>query len=269
MFRYASCRDWLEQELERRCSRNNQYSLRAFARDAGLSVSGLSQILSGKQGVSAERVVALADKLGATVDEIRYLRDLAASQYARSRKARELASARLEQPTPAEGQALALDAFRVVADWHHFAILELALVKGFKREPQWMSARLGISKPQVTRAIARLVRLGLLEETSSGSLRPTADFTFTPSGVPSDAIRHFHTQVLEKALSSLHTQPVEDRDFSSTMLAIRKKDLPEAQRRLRKMRREFCARLAASSDKDEVYCLSMQFFKVSEMEKHL
>src|SRR2546430_13739191 len=42
----------LRKELESRCRTSPRYSLRAFARDLKISPSRLSEILSGKQGLS-------------------------------------------------------------------------------------------------------------------------------------------------------------------------------------------------------------------------
>ncbi len=52
-------RDYLRRELEQRVQQDPRYSLNRFARDLDLAPSRLSEVLSGKQGLSraiAERI---------------------------------------------------------------------------------------------------------------------------------------------------------------------------------------------------------------------
>lgn len=49
-------RDYLKKELEKRQKKNKRYSLRAYARDLGVSVTALSQLLSGKRDLSGENL---------------------------------------------------------------------------------------------------------------------------------------------------------------------------------------------------------------------
>jgi hypothetical protein len=60
----GSYRDLLKRELESRCGRNPRYSLRAFAKDLGLSAPRLSHVLNGRFGLSRAAAEAIADKLG-------------------------------------------------------------------------------------------------------------------------------------------------------------------------------------------------------------
>ena len=50
---------YLQEELALRKARRPQYSLRAFARDLGMSPSALSEFLAGQQGMSKDRAVGI------------------------------------------------------------------------------------------------------------------------------------------------------------------------------------------------------------------
>ena len=118
----------------------------------------------------------------------------------------------------------------------------------------------------VTAAVERMKRLELLEE-KNGKLTPTDGFTASPDGIPSEAIKKFHAQILEKALTAVREQTVEERDFSSVILAVDKQDLPKAKERIKNFRREFDAEFGKAKKKDEVYCLGVQFFRLQEKQK--
>lgn len=59
----AHYREILKEELVRRQTRNPGYSQRAFARDLGIRSNRLSEILRGKQGISPQLAVTVAERL--------------------------------------------------------------------------------------------------------------------------------------------------------------------------------------------------------------
>lgn len=257
-------RDMLLQELEKRCRRNPQYSMRSFARDLSISPSRLSDVLKGRYGLSRVAAEQIAKKMEWEPLRRTYFCDLVASRHSRSDTQKKEAQKRLKRLyRDLHAQQLSLDAFQLISDWYHYAILELTLTENFQSDTEWISQRLAVDQHLIESAIQRLLRLGLLEKTNR-TLRATAASTFTPSGIPSEAIRKNHRQILRKAEAALETQSVQERDFSSVVLAVRKKDLPEAQEAIKAFRRQFDAQFSQATPKDEVYCLAVQFFNLTQ-----
>lgn len=245
--------------------RDSRYSLRAFARELKLSPSRLSEILSGKQGLSRNAARSIATQLGYGTKEIDLFCDLVDSQHARAKVNRELAKIRLDKrKSDPEHLLLREDTFKLIADWHHFAILQLTELKGFKSDPQWIANALGVTLLDVTDALRRLERLGMIES-HRGRIRATQSTTRTTDDVPSEAIRKAHRQILERASLALSTQPVEQREISANIIPMNQKQLEEAKRWLRSFRRRFAQRLAAADEKDRVYCLGIQFFNLTQL----
>src|SRR4051794_24183987 len=89
-------RKFLRLELKSRKQHNLAYSQRAFARDLGIAAHRLSEILQGKQGLSAASGAKIADRLGLSSDEKSYFLDLIRLRHARSNSEKEEAKARLE-----------------------------------------------------------------------------------------------------------------------------------------------------------------------------
>lgn len=257
-------REMLLQELEKRCRRNSQYSLRSFARDLSISPSRLSDVLKGRYGLSRAAAEKIAKKMQWEPIRRTYFCDLVASVHSRSRTQKKEARKRLKRLyRDLHSQQLSLDAFQLISDWYHYAILELTLTEDFQSDTAWISQRLAVNEHLIESAIQRLIRLGLLEK-KNNTLKATAHNTFTPSGIPNEAIRKNHRQILQKAQAALDSQTVDQRDFSSVVLAIRKKDLPEAQEAIKAFRRQFDTQFGQSIPKDEVYCLAIQFFSLSQ-----
>lgn len=266
-------RQWLKREMERRCTKNARYSLRAFARDLELSPSHLSGVFTGRYGLSRQSATKIATRIGLNRSEKELFVESVESQHARSGFARKRATQRLRvlRSGQAQGQTkvreLRLDLFQLISDWFHFAILELTYLKSFRASIPWIARSLGISSLQARASLDRLFRLGLLKK-EPGRWIPSEANTVTGFDIPSKAVRTFHSQILEKAQFALHCQGVEERDFRSTILAIRKDRLEEAKKALEKLHREFGAVISENAPdlqrKNEVYCLSTQFFSLTE-----
>jgi uncharacterized protein (TIGR02147 family) len=257
-------RHFLRRELERRCQVNSRYSLTAFAKDLGLVPSRLSEVFSEKQGLSREAAFKIALKIGLTDEETVIFCDLVEMEHARSAEKRALAKIRLqERSLDFEYSTVEEDSFHIVSDWYHFAIVQLTELRSFRRDPAWISSKLNISRAEAVGGLDRLFRTGILVE-EKGKVKARQEFIATTDNVPSEAIRSFHRQVLEKAASALGTQSPEDRNFSTNYMTIDKSDLPLAKDMLKKFRRKFSKQLdVGSKNKNSVYCLSMQFFALA------
>lgn len=85
----------LRSELAERCKHNPNYSLRAFARDLGIAPSRVSEILSGKQGLSRKAALSIAERLGLSTEEAEAFADLVDCRHCRTLDGRERARRRL------------------------------------------------------------------------------------------------------------------------------------------------------------------------------
>lgn len=260
---HSDFRRYLSDEFEARSLRNPNYSLRAFARDLGLAVSTLTEIKKGKYGLSRARALAVGKKLRLSEEQCAHFLDLITIENSRSALDRELAEERVTSRLKRSVQSISVDSFKVISEWYHLAILELTELENFQPHVEWIARRLEISPIVVDQAIQRLERLGLLEVTSS-SIKATGDFTAVGNGLPSEAIRKFHRQIIEKALAAIDLQNLENREVSSTVFSIQKNDLSEAKRELLKFRRSFAKKFTSTASKDKVYCLAMQFFDLAQ-----
>jgi len=252
----------LKSELESRCQQNGRYSLRAFARDLGLSPSRLSEILNKKQGLSPSAAIGVAEKLGFRGDEKDRFCDLVSSVHARSRQEREAAKLRLKKYSHEdETHELKMDAFKVISDWYHLAILELVSLRWFKNDTRWIGRTLGITEIQADLAIERLIRVKLLEKNGS-KLIALKGPGLIPGGVPSESIKKFHSQILDQAKEAMVVQSIENREFRAAIMAVDKSKLKEAKEEIEKFQHRFCKRMDEASNKDGLYCFAVQFYSL-------
>lgn len=251
----------LQNALESRSAKNPRYSLRSFARDLGISPQRLSDIIRGRYGLSAIQAQVLATRLGLSENDRRRFVCSAEMLHARSPMRRKRAQEEFAL-ADAPISTLTLDAFQVISDWYHYAILELTYLPSFRSDVSWIAKQLDLSPFVVEQAIARLMRLELLEKQADGCLKCTQTHLATPSGVPSEALRKFHRQLLEKAILALETQSVDERDFASVVMTVDRGRLEEAKQDLKLYRREFGQKYGSDPNQNEVYCLGVQFFRL-------
>lgn len=243
---------WLHEELSARKQNNPSYSLRAFSRSLGLSSATLSQIMTGSRPMSLKMASRIAESCGLSPDERKtFLAGLLPS-----------AALHAKQKQLSAYEVLDVDAFHVISDWFHYAILGLCHFKENRASALWISKKLGITQPQARAAFERLRRLGLLR-LEAKQFRQTTRPLVTPPGISSGAVRSFHSQMLDKARVALESLPPSKRYFSNLTLAAD----PRAMSEVSQMIDEFVAAVnekASKQQKKQVFSLAIQWFPISK-----
>ncbi len=121
-----------------------------------------------------------------------------------------------------------------------------------------------VSTLQISAALERMCRLGILEKKKE-TFKPTGSFYVNPLGTPSEAVRNFHKQILQKALLSLSQTSVEARDMGAVILNFDPAQMPKARKVIKDFRIQFENSFNASSEKTKsVYVLSTNLFALSQ-----
>jgi uncharacterized protein (TIGR02147 family) len=262
MIQAPAYRSYLQAELARRCDRNPRYSLRAFSLALGLSPGALSELLSGKRVPSVPAARRILSRLGLEPDREREL--LASVERARAERNPVLkAGARATRPAAAPVAEIDLDAFRIIGDWYHMAILFLTDVEGFQPDPRWISGALGISATEAALAVERLVRLGMLRRHGARLRRAHRDLATSGRDRTTAAHRRHQRQILEKAIHSLENEPLENRSNTGLTFAANPARLPEARRMIEGFQRRLC-RTMQGGRKTALYQLSLAVFPLQK-----
>jgi uncharacterized protein (TIGR02147 family) len=153
----------------------------------------------------------------------------------------------------------------MVSGWYHLAVLELMGTKDFSSQHDWIAHRLGITPFEAEEALGRLERLKFIEKTTDG-YKKSPSFFSTTRNIPSQAIREYQKKILLKAMDAIELQSVQEREISSTTMPIPVSRIPEAQNLITEFRRRLESLLSDPNNKnDEVYCLSIQFFRLTHL----
>ncbi|MEO5666554.1 MAG: DUF4423 domain-containing protein [Bdellovibrionota bacterium] len=259
----ASYREILLGEFKMRVATNSAYSLRAYARDLGLSSSRLSAIMKGHEGLSRQVAEKVSQKIGLSPSMTEHFCDLVDSEHARSEIKRKLARARIEAARFKSEHRLSLDSFQLLSEWQHFALREMVRLKRFRLDFAQLAARLEIEEKLVREAWQRLLRMNLVHQDPVTKAWSTVDDVQSPVGEVSTAIQNYHRQMLDKAHASLSRDPFSQRYFSSIVVPMDPKRISEAGALIREFRRSFESKLPQDTEATDVYCLSLNFFNVT------
>lgn len=267
----TSYRDLIRSVFAERAKRNPRYSLRQFAKQSGLAISSLVEVLNGKKNLSQEKAHSIGRKLGFESAELDYFCTLVQLESAKSPALKIAIQEKLAREFPTRQVFdLEVDHFRTIADWYHLPLLELLEVRGFEFTPKKIAAALGILPEEATNAIHRFERLGLLEKTAEGKYRKTRDRVLVTSAIPNEALRSHHRQMLELTSSLLEKQSPTQRIMRTENIVI----TPGQLERAREIAASFIEQLVALSnaraegttaaESQELYHLGIQFFPIAQ-----
>ncbi len=248
-----SFREFLQDELIKRAKKNSRFSVRAFARQLNIEASSLAQILGGKRNLTDKMCARIGEQLNLNPNKIRSL---------------------MKSSVPFRGdfagfKRMEEDAFRVIADWYYYAILELIRTDSFKGDLKWIARTLGISTAETHSAVERLKRLKYLEIDSAGNWHDRLGSAHNLGNEKTaPAYREHQKQILKKAVSALDDIAYEERVQSSMMLVGDRKRIAEAKRRILNFIEELDEYMKSGETHDEVFALSVSLFPVSKTKTH-
>lgn len=251
-------RKFLAEELERRLAKNPLYSLRAFARDLGISKTHLAEILRGNNQLSLDSAAKFVKKLNlSAVDAINFM-DMVEIESGNSERTRLQAKMRLEA-RHINFRNLEPEEFSPISDWHFMPLMELLTLPLESHSPEYLASRLGVSKEIIEQALQTLLRQNLISQVDSKYV--ITENTTKP--VASHIIRQYYRTNLDVAAQALEKQSIDNRDFSVITFTMSKRKLDLVKERLQQFRRELALELTQDQERDAVYTLSMNFFEAT------
>jgi transcriptional regulator with XRE-family HTH domain len=180
-------------EFERKCEKNSNYSLRAYARDLGVQPATLSHIMRRKRAPSEEFRLKVYSALKLSIDQKQYL-EQNPEDILRFNKGE-------------------MDVFLSLSDWYYDAIIELVRTKGFESQTEYVAKRLGINEEEAGSAIKRLFEMGQLKEAPNKMWIGSNENSITYGGDQTNfALQKLQRQLMEKSIEALETVPKKNRE---------------------------------------------------------
>ena len=128
--------------------------------------------------------------------------------HGRSLSEKRSAQANLRKRRSKVSDRLDTDRFRTIADWYHLAILEVLKIPGCQ-SVRAIATALGLKSLVCQQALNRLVGLGLVKQVEHRFI--CMKDQVVGDGIPSDAVKSYHKQHVEKSLVALQQQNAKKR----------------------------------------------------------
>lgn len=206
----------------------------------------MAQFLKGNQKwkLSPTRALQILDSLGAEDNVRRYFAALTG------------------QPFAMPWKEMAKDHYALLKDWSFFPILH-SFDLNPQPTPEEIARKLNVNVDHIKAAIHFLIEIGALKKNDDGSIVRETTPQKTSDGPPNDVIRNFHKANLEIALKALNTIPADERDFTALTLAGDRAQIEFVKAEIRKLFDRVHALMESTSQSNEVYRLSVNFFPLN------
>lgn len=235
--------------LAKRREKNSKYSLRAFARDLGISPGRVSEMLHGRRLPGRDLMIRIAEALDMSEAEKEDLFRIVRRQ-------------KLVHRESAGARRLAADEYALVADLDCYSLLMLMGTEGFSSDIRWMAGRLGVTTTRIQSILEKLERLQLIRKRGNVYQRIQTRVTSTHE-TPSDVLKESHVNVLKHAIDSLYNVDLEFRDITSITIPADPEKIAQAKNEIRLFRRRM-AKLMSSGHPSEVYNLNIQLVPMTK-----
>lgn len=249
-------------EFERRRKRNHGYSMRAFSRDLSLSPSRLGEILRGKVGLSENRAALISEKLHLSEAGKLMFIDLVQSEHSRSPISRSAAQRRIKDRMQVSYK-VDDDKFSQNPEWQTMALIQLSNIEEIEHSVESYSKLLGLSETQVKEYLQMISDLKI-SEYKEAIWVPRESNVSVGQDKQREAIKKCHDQLLDKAKSALKNDSVDTRDFSSVIFRLNRDQISYFKDKIEAFQRSLMKDLEAMPEKNEVLCLSLQLFKITD-----
>lgn len=249
-------RSTIKAEFEKRRIKMPSYSLRAYARDLGVSTSMLSEVLNFKKNLTRKTAVKIsaALKLSGNIERLFLMSvDLDSPSATQSR---EVILDQIANHT-LRGKVLNIknEEFEYIADYRHLVLLALVSIESFKNDLSWIANKLGVFQHEASSLLKRLFKLDVLRQ-KKGKIE--INYNYIQTDVSTSASRAFHTATLKHTLNSVEAIPTNERDLYTSMFAIDQADFEAMQKDIRIFHDQMYKKYAQKKSANRVYAIQNQ-----------
>lgn len=252
----------LEQSFLLRRAQNQSYSRNAFARDLGIYPSQLSEVFKGRKGLSEDAARKLSKKLKLSEKEERVFILSVKAKHSRLPEVRKSAEKNLQVMSGSEFE-LPKHEYQIVADWLHFAVMELLRIRPTATATD-LTSYFAVEISRVRKVIENLTQAKLIKKQGSG-FRVVDSTVFAPRGIPSPAKRLHHLKLLKVASGAYLKQDFDQRDFMSQIISVDSKRIKEAKKLINEFHKRMNSLLSSDrTKKSAVYVFSTQLYSLHQ-----
>jgi uncharacterized protein (TIGR02147 family) len=196
----------ISKAFEHKKQSNSQYSMRALARDMGISVTYVSKVLSGKNVPSAKFLRRMNQLMDLSNSDLREIYLSICYESLPTVKCQEYFLHEINKDSDELNtinfEALENESIAILSKWYTMAILQLMALKDFQFDLEWIASRLNISVHNVAESIALLSHHNLVEEKNGQLIKSHKRVAFNTDSA-SKSFSSFQKQMFNKVIGEL------------------------------------------------------------------
>ncbi|MGE0616058.1 MAG: TIGR02147 family protein [Bacteriovoracia bacterium] len=270
IFRYHDIHEFMRDWETHQRKINRDFSLRRFSEGLGFSPSYMPLIFSHTRSLTEDVSRKLARALELNEVESDYFEALRQLSEGQTDEVRQAAMARLQDFWRYRREnAKEFEAYRYLTHWHYVAIREMAGMKEFKLDAEWIRERVVRDVPiaNIEEALRFLLDHGLIQKAESGEIMHTRRMVECQGGVYRLAMSSFHHQMLGMAADSITSVEREDRNIISYTMGIPRENFPKIAEIMNRALEEVAALGGEPKDRDAVYHVSFVAFPLAQLKQ--
>jgi uncharacterized protein (TIGR02147 family) len=269
VFSFLNYREFLKAAYGERKSQNPAFSYRFIAQRVGINASTFVRIVQGRRNLTGKMIAPVCGVFRLGKKESSYFELLVNLDQARSASEKKLYFEKAISFNKCDAMPLLADRYALFEFWYYIAVRELLGHYRFCGDYDKLAGMLAppISPGQAKRAIALLLRLGLIKKDSHGCFRPTEKIVTTGENWRSFAIANFQKSTIALAGEAIERFMPEDRDISTLTVNLSAKGIGMVKEKIQALRKEILEVENMDAERDRVFQVNFQIFPMSKSSK--
>ncbi|MBX7148842.1 TIGR02147 family protein [bacterium] len=272
IFGYTDYRHYLRDFHQVQKSENPKYSLRNFARMAGLgSPSYLTMVMKGERSLTPASLTSFSKALKHNPKQKKYFEAMVFFTDATDEDQKNEYRERMAELKPkVTAVQIKKDQYNFFTKMHYVAIHQMTCLNNFNEDASWIAKHLimDINLAEVHNTLQALVRLGLLKRDDNGKLIPASESLTTAPELDSNDVKKLHGDILNDAKKSLSLTHHSLRGMAALTTAVPTKLIPKLKEKIF----SFCQEIndwinTEKMPHNEVYQLSVQLFPLTNVQE--
>lgn len=270
VFQYQDFRSFLKDYYNTRRQKDRKFSIRFFARRAGLrSQNYLKVVMDGRRSLTSRNVPKFVKGLGLEPSEAEYFETLVNYNQARDLIERREYFNKLgflhkkrRVPKILSGKQMA-----IFNHWRHLVIYEMACQENFNPDPKVISKKLGgrFSVEQIQESLDIILGSGILTENEHGKLVPVAPQLASPDQLTNEQLRSIHKSFVSLGIEALESKNQESKEMRTLTIGLTKEQVGIVREKISEFMRELNSVFTTNQGQD-IYQINLQFFRLTKSE---
>lgn len=269
VYDYLDYRRFLSDWFGARRRTESGFSLRAFARKAGLPLSNssfFSKVVAGKRNLTLDLQFRIAKAMKLSPAEIKYFGLMVQMDQSKDPESKRHLYAELASHSKSKARVLGSEAHQYYSRWQNASIRAYFGLDQKQNNPAAIGRKVFPQLPavKVEESIRLLLALGLITKTANGyALRERNIAVDHESKDAAGRLRIL--EMLKLAAEVFPHVPAVDREFSAMTMYISKQGYHSIREKLRAFREEVKAVVEADRSEDRIYTLAVQVFPNTQL----